>query len=1217
MRKTILLVLFALLAIGAAFGQVTIQAGQTVSQSFDAVGTAATATLPTGWKADKNATVRLVGSYSSAVTATERNGGDAMISSAGNGIYNFGAGPATTATDRAIGFLSSGSATKSGNVYLQLTNNGSTSITSFSISYNVEKYRMGTNVAGFAIQMYYSTDGTTWTSAGTGFLSTMTADASNDGYSSAPGATVNVSGSLGQSLAASSSLYLAWNYSVASGTTTSYAQALGVDDISIQALGAAPTPTISVVGTLNAFSTFTGTPSVAQSYTLSGSNLTTNIAVAALAGYEYSTDNTNWSSTLSLASTYNGLVYVRLTGATAGSYNGDIVHSSTGATSVNLAASGTVTAPTPTITLGGTLNPFATTVGSPSAAQSYTVAGVYLTGDINIGAVAGFEYSLSSGSGYAGTLALTPTGGTVATTTIYVRLAGTTAGDYSGNIAHTSTGATQQDKAVTGSVLAPIVPETFFEDNFEYTAATLLTANGWTAHSGGGTNSFTVASSGLSYAGYPANSGLAAQTTGTSGEDVNRTFTAQTSGAIYASLLANLSSAHANGDYFFHLAASPVSSDFKGRIFAQTNVSNQVRFGVSRGGANTTAVWTDYVYALDTTYLLVLKYQIVAGATNDVVSLWVNPTIGPSEPAANCISTDVSAADAANIGGVALRQGNTTAPTPAAKYDGIRIANTWAQLWTVPIIPLIEVSESSLSGFSYEFGIGPSTEQTFTVSGANLTTDISISASTNYEISKTSGSGYTSPLIFTQSDGLVSTQTVYVRLKSGLSIGSYVNEVIVATSLGATTQNIICDGSVTSPPPPASPTANSATAISHEGFSARFAPVSTATSYRIDVLAGGVYVSGWNNKAINNTIVRVDGLSPNTGYTYRVRAVNDYGTSSNSNVIEVTTGAISAGAGANTSISGASTIILVEPLDGFTDNTVEIDPDTSTSDDITVSVAANELAIQYTIVASDAALSGLFWLNHAGLGFTPVNCTVNDGTIVEWSSTANETFVEIADFGAKGTLIITLEDEETLPVELSSFSAVLNAQNNINILWVTQTETGLAGYYILRGVTEDFVNAELISPMIEPTNTSQQQHYVYTDQSVSEPGTYYYWLQVSEMDGNNVLHGPTTVNFTGQEGPGTPGIDLITGLHSVYPNPFNPSTTIGYGIAKAAEVTFSIYNARGQVVRTINQGMKQPNNYKLSWNGLDDNGVECSTGIYFIRMQAGKDSFTRKAMLMK
>jgi len=153
------------------------------------------------------------------------------------------------------------------NVYVQLTNNGSTAIDNLTISYNVEKYRNGTNSAGFTIQMYYSTDGSTWTSAGDDFKSSFAADADNNGFTSAPGATVNVtSKTLNQSIAVGSSLYLAWNYSVTSGTTTSFAQALGIDDVSITANGGT-SPSISVnPSSLSGFSYVLGAgPSSEQS----------------------------------------------------------------------------------------------------------------------------------------------------------------------------------------------------------------------------------------------------------------------------------------------------------------------------------------------------------------------------------------------------------------------------------------------------------------------------------------------------------------------------------------------------------------------------------------------------------------------------------------------------------------------------------------------------------------------------------------------------------------------------------------------------------------------------------------------------------------------------------------------------------------------------------------------------------------------------------------
>jgi hypothetical protein len=247
---------------GAAQAQVTITPGATVTQNFSSLGVNATATLPSGWKASKSANAREVTAYSTAVTAVERAGGINLSTTAGNGIYNFG----SSDTDRAVGGLSSGSASKSVNLYVAIQNTGGSSIPSFSISYKAERYRNGSNTAGFSIQMYYSTDGTTWTSAGSSFLSSFAANADNNGAATVPIETKNVtSQALANSLAAGSTLYLAWNYSVTSGTTTSNAQALGVSDIEIVAAGGGggTPPTITGIspssGLADTIVTITGT----------------------------------------------------------------------------------------------------------------------------------------------------------------------------------------------------------------------------------------------------------------------------------------------------------------------------------------------------------------------------------------------------------------------------------------------------------------------------------------------------------------------------------------------------------------------------------------------------------------------------------------------------------------------------------------------------------------------------------------------------------------------------------------------------------------------------------------------------------------------------------------------------------------------------------------------------------------------------------------------
>ncbi|MBN2147031.1 MAG: DUF11 domain-containing protein [Anaerolineales bacterium] len=237
------------------------------TENFDSIGTSATATLPTDWRVSKNTTLRTVDAFPS-TNVTERLGGNNMASDAANGIYNFGAGVPDSAADRAVGFLSSSSATKSGNLYVHFYNATIVNLSGVTISYDIEKYRTGTNSAGFSVQLYYSFDGTTWTSAGSNFLTSFPADASTSGYPSAPGVTVSVANQiLTVDIPSGSDFYLAWNYSVTSGTTTSYAQALGVDNFSIVGNGDEHTGLViykSAPSQVNISDTYTYTLSVAN-----------------------------------------------------------------------------------------------------------------------------------------------------------------------------------------------------------------------------------------------------------------------------------------------------------------------------------------------------------------------------------------------------------------------------------------------------------------------------------------------------------------------------------------------------------------------------------------------------------------------------------------------------------------------------------------------------------------------------------------------------------------------------------------------------------------------------------------------------------------------------------------------------------------------------------------------------------------------------------------
>lgn len=117
----------------------------------------------------------------------------------------------------------------------------------------------------------------------------------------------------------------------------------------------------------------------------------------------------------------------------------------------------------------------------------------------------------------------------------------------------------------------------------------------------------------------------------------------------------------------------------------------------------------------------------------------------------------------------------------------------------------INPSVSTLSGFTYSHGAGPSAELSFTVSGTSLTGNITVTPPTNYEISTTSGSGFaTNPISLTQTGGVVNSSTIYVRLKSGLTAAAAAATAysgnIVLSSTNVASVNVACSGSVSPVP---------------------------------------------------------------------------------------------------------------------------------------------------------------------------------------------------------------------------------------------------------------------------------------------------------------------------------------------------------------------------------------------------------------------------------
>ena len=212
-----------------------------VTQNFDGMwdndAQAATLNMPQGWRVERQmGAPRTVGSFSTASGTVMYAGGTSLASNASNGTWNFVS--SSVPTDCSVGGLSTtvSNGTRCINVMTCLHNAGDEPVTKLTFNYDIEKYRNGDNEAGFAVQLYVSTDGETWSSAGEDFYNYFAPDAATQGAAVVPISTTAVTGKqLNVDFPAGADLYLAWNISVASGTSPNKAMGLSLDNVVIDA----------------------------------------------------------------------------------------------------------------------------------------------------------------------------------------------------------------------------------------------------------------------------------------------------------------------------------------------------------------------------------------------------------------------------------------------------------------------------------------------------------------------------------------------------------------------------------------------------------------------------------------------------------------------------------------------------------------------------------------------------------------------------------------------------------------------------------------------------------------------------------------------------------------------------------------------------------------------------------------------------------------------
>lgn len=188
----------------------------------------------------------------------------------------------------------------------------------------------------------------------------------------------------------------------------------------------------------------------------------------------------------------------------------------------------------------------------------------------------------------------------------------------------------------------------------------------------------------------------------------------------------------------------------------------------------------------------------------------------------------------------------------------------------------------------------------------------------------------------------------------------------------------------------------------------------------------------------------------------------------------------------------------------------------------------------------------------------------------------------------------------TVPVELTSFTAIQQG-NGILLEWTTASETNNFGFEIEKSTDGNIFTTEAFVAGKGTTLSETNYSYFIKDLPIGE---IFVRLKQIDHDGTKTFTKVEKIYFSLVP-------DAVT-IYNNYPNPFNPSTTIQFGLPEASDVKLEVFNAMGEKVRVIENGFREAGQHQISF---DASGL--NSGVYFVRLISKNGQSIRKVSLLK
>jgi len=182
-------------------------------------------------------------------------------------------------------------------------------------------------------------------------------------------------------------------------------------------------------------------------------------------------------------------------------------------------------------------------------------------------------------------------------------------------------------------------------------------------------------------------------------------------------------------------------------------------------------------------------------------------------------------------------------------------------------------------------------------------------------------------------------------------------------------------------------------------------------------------------------------------------------------------------------------------------------------------------------------------------------------------------------------------------------SRVVAEQSAIVVTWELAKAEDDLRFTVLRSEPPSVDYVEIAGAEIARSGAS----YSFRD-SRCEPGaTYRYRIDAIDETGRRALFETDAVSLP----------EMPLALHQNHPNPFNPSTTVGYYLPRRCRVRIEVHDVSGRRVATLVDAERERGAHTAVWNGIDERGNAVASGVYFARLAAGKETLSRKMVLLR